>query len=718
MNRLMGINSEVAPTRARNEANGSGLPEGDAQNAQVRQRNRRARTWMAVFQLALLVAIVALIALLYTIVNDSMGLVAVENAVDADQLMAQVQGERMLAAPNTIASEDDEVIAAAVAANPNAIGFFGFSYYANHTDTLNVLSVEGVAPDAVTVESGAYPLARPLFLYTGAKAVANKPEVAGFLDYYLRHVGDVIGDVGYFPASAEAINGAQEALVDATGGELPNAVPDGRIAIAGSSTVHPLTLQIANDFRAEEGFRGNLSVDSTGTKAGYARLCDAQNVDIVGSSRAMQRQEFAACEDLRVRPVELRIGSDAVAVVVSKQNTFLQNVTQAELEQIFSGAQRWSDVNGDWPDAPIERVIPGADSGTLDFMASSIVSGTPADLSPAEMALLIQASVSKGVFRRLDSEKPFAERSQDDLYRLLEQRVIQPKVVGSWSMTGSILRRNEIEQELLSKFPEAELQWYRWLNRNFLTQPQSSVPEQAGVRTAILGSLWVVLITILISVPVGIGTAVYLQEYAGHSRLQQIIQTNIDNLAGVPSIIYGILGLAIFVRALEAITSGSAFGVADPTTANGRTVLSAGLTLALLVLPVVIINAQEAIRAVPSSLREAGYGLGATKWQVTWTHVLANALPGILTGTILAMSRALGETAPLIVIGASTFITQDPTGPYSKFTVLPMQIYQWTSRPQAEFKHIAAAASLVLLALLLLLNGTAIYLRNRFSKTL
>ena len=164
------------------------------------------------------------------------------------------------------------------------------------------------------------------------------------------------------------------------------------------------------------------------------------------------------------------------------------------------------------------------------------------------------------------------------------------------------------------------------------------------------------------------------------------------------------------------MTSGKAFGFADPTTANGRTIVSAGLTLGLLVLPIIIINAQEAIRAVPQSLREAGYGLGATKWQVVRTHVLANALPGILTGTILAMSRAVGETAPLIVIGASTFITVDPNGPFSKFTVMPMQIYQWTTRPQAEFQHIAAAASIVLLLLLFALNATAIFLRNRFSK--
>jgi phosphate transport system permease protein len=713
----MGINTEVAPNQSTNQPNGFGMPEGDEQDSQVSRRNRRARTWMAVFQLALVVAIVALIALLYSIVNDSFGLAAVENAIDPSQLMAGVQEQRMLAAPNTTTSEDDEVIAAAVAANPYAIGFLGYAYYGNHADTLTLLNVDGVAPNVTTVESGEYPLARPLFLYANGKSVANKPEVAAFLDYYLRHVNDVIGDVGYFAASDEALAGAHDLLLNAATEGIPDAIGNGQIAVAGSSTVHPLTLQIANDFREIEGFTGAIAVDSTGTKAGYARLCDAQDADIVGSSRAMTRQELAACEDLRVRPLELRIGSDAVAVVVSTENDFLTNVTSAELEQIFSGAERWSDVNSAWPDEAIVRVIPGADSGTLDFMAASIVSGTPESLTPAEMVPLIEANVSAGVFRRLESEMPFAERSQADIYQILEARVIQPRVVASWSMTASLLRRDEIEVEALSAHPDAEIVWYRWLSRDFLTQPQSSIPEQAGVRTAILGSLWVVLITILVAVPIGIGTAIYLEEYASHSRLHRVIQTNIDNLAGVPSIIYGILGLAIFVRALEGITSGSALGVSDPTTANGRTVLSAGLTLALLVLPVVIINAQEAIRAVPSSLREAGYGLGATKWQVVWTHVLANALPGIFTGTILAMSRALGETAPLIVIGASTFITQDPTGPYSKFTVLPMQIYQWTSRPQAEFKHIAAAASLVLLVLLLMLNGSAIYLRNRFSKT-
>jgi phosphate transport system permease protein len=195
-------------------------------------------------------------------------------------------------------------------------------------------------------------------------------------------------------------------------------------------------------------------------------------------------------------------------------------------------------------------------------------------------------------------------------------------------------------------------------------------------------------------------------------RLEGLIAVNIYNLSGVPSIIYGILGLAIFVRALEPITSGQVFGQIADTTANGRTIIAAALTMALLVLPVVIISAQEAIRAVPSSLRQASYGLGATRWQTIWKIVLPNALPGILTGTILAVSRAIGETAPLIVVGASTFIVTDPSGPFSKFTVLPIQIYNWTARPQDEFRAIAAAAIIVLLIMLLSLNATAIVLRN------
>ena len=341
------------------------------------------------------------------------------------------------------------------------------------------------------------------------------------------------------------------------------------------------------------------------------------------------------------------------------------------------------------------------------------------DLSQEQLVAIVQARVSRGVVRRLESERRLAERNREDLYALVMERVVQPSVVQSWSLTDSLFKRRAIKAEAAAKYPKAQLEFRSWLNPNFINRPQSSAPELAGVRTAILGSLWTIAITILVAFPLGVGAAIYLEEYATDSFINRIVQTNINNLAGVPSIIYGMLGLVIFVRVLEPLTSGAFVGgTADPTTANGRTILSAGLTLALLILPLLIVNAQEAIRAVPKSLRDAGYGLGATKWQTIWHHVLPNALPGILTGTILAVSRAMGETAPLVVVGASTFIVFDPNGPFSKFTTLPIQIYQWTARPQAEFRNLAAAAILVLLVLLLALNAAAIVLRNRFSRRL
>lgn len=342
------------------------------------------------------------------------------------------------------------------------------------------------------------------------------------------------------------------------------------------------------------------------------------------------------------------------------------------------------------------------------------VAGVPLEKLPQEELIrILQERVSANVLRRLEREKPLAARSQEELYALVMERVVQPTIVKTWSLVDSIFRRQAIMEETAREYPDAHLRFRSWLNARFLTSPQSSRPEIAGVRTAILGSLWTVLITILFAFPLGVGAAIYLEEYASDNWLNRIIQTNINNLAGVPSIIYGMLGLTIFVRAMEPITSGIWFGAAEPATANGRTVLSAGLTLGLLVLPMIIINAQEAIRAVPNSLRQASYGLGATKWQTIWHHVLPNALPGILTGTILSISRAIGETAPLVVVGASTFITMDPSGPFSKFTTLPIQIYQWTSRPQDEFRNLAAAASIVLLILLLSLNASAVLLRQR-----
>ncbi len=341
------------------------------------------------------------------------------------------------------------------------------------------------------------------------------------------------------------------------------------------------------------------------------------------------------------------------------------------------------------------------------------------DQSTDQWIQLLQEKLSSGALKKLEDEKPLSERSRKDLFSLIETRVLKYKVLETWSLYDSLFRKSEIVNEYLrvkKEYPGAQLQFRSWIRGDLIMRSQSSEASTAGIRTAVLGSLWTILFTILFAFPLGVGAAIYLEEYAKDNWLNRLIQTNINNLAGVPSIIYGILGLAIFVRALEPLTSGALFGFVDPTTANGRTILSAGLTLGLLVLPLVIINAQEAIRAVPQSLRKASYGLGATKWQTIWAHVLPNALPGILTGTILAISRAIGETAPLVVVGASTAITFDPTSPFSKFTTLPIQIYQWTSRPQSEWRHLAAATIIFLLVLLLCLNAAAIILRNRFEK--
>jgi phosphate transport system permease protein len=337
--------------------------------------------------------------------------------------------------------------------------------------------------------------------------------------------------------------------------------------------------------------------------------------------------------------------------------------------------------------------------------------------SKEQLVSLLQSKLSSGAFNKLDKERPLAERTRSEVYQLVLERIVRIEVVDNWNLWESLTKANEIKAAVAQKYPQASLKFISWLTTDFVSRPQTSEPVTAGIRTAILGSLWTILFTILVAFPIGVGAAIYLEEYASNNWLNRIIQTNINNLAGVPSIVYGMLGLAIFVRTLESFTSGAMFGfVNDTTTANGRTVLAAGLTLGLLVLPIIIINSQEAIRAVPRSLRNASYGVGATKWQTVWSHILPNALPGILTGTILAISRAIGETAPLVVVGASTAINFDPSSPFSKFTTLPIQIYQWTARPQDEFRALAAAAILVLLILLLTLNASAILLRNRFSR--
>ncbi len=349
-----------------------------------------------------------------------------------------------------------------------------------------------------------------------------------------------------------------------------------------------------------------------------------------------------------------------------------------------------------------------------DTVDPSTLSSLPLEQTTSEdLIAILKKNLTSNRYKTINRELPFTARSQEDLVDLVIAEVVKPAVLDSYHLDESILHRDEIRQNALEKHPNSRVEFKAWINPQFITRSMSSTPELAGVRTAIFGSLWIILITIITAFPIGVGAAIYLEEYAETNRINRIIQTNIDNLAGVPSIIYGILGLAIFVRGIGFFTSGGFLGGGET---SGRTILSAGLTMALLILPILIINAQEAIRAVPKSLREASYGLGATKWQTIWHHVLPSALPGILTGTILAISRAIGETAPLILVGASSFINKDPSGLFSRFTALPIQIYNWTTRPQEEFRNIAAAAILVLLVLLLSLNAFAILMRNRFTR--
>jgi phosphate transport system permease protein len=241
-----------------------------------------------------------------------------------------------------------------------------------------------------------------------------------------------------------------------------------------------------------------------------------------------------------------------------------------------------------------------------------------------------------------------------------------------------------------------------WLDLQFLSSFPSRFPERAGIQAALWGTIWLIGLTALFSIPVGVAAAVYLEEYARRSWVNTVIEINIANLAGTPSIVYGILGLAFFVRWLGL----------------GRSLLAGALTMSLLTLPVTIIASREALRAVPASIRQASFALGATRWQTAWHHVLPAALPGILTSVILGLSRAIGETAPLIMIGALTYVAFTPRGPRDAFTALPIQIFNWASRPQAEFYGLAAAGIVVLLVVLLSMNATAIWLRHRSQKDL
>jgi len=292
---------------------------------------------------------------------------------------------------------------------------------------------------------------------------------------------------------------------------------------------------------------------------------------------------------------------------------------------------------------------------------------------------------ARGVTRQMLSDQPRGDVIRNAVFASVLLLAVAIALVG----LGLLIADNLIDG------------WSR-LTPELLTQGPSSVPANAGLRSALIGTIWIIAFVILFIVPIGIGSAVFLEEYASReSRLARAVELNVQNLAAVPSIIYGLLGLAFVARAPLNL---------------GFVVLTASITLSLLVLPIVILVAREALRAVPPSIREGSLALGATQWQTIRRQVLPAAIPGIATGVILALSRAIGETAPLIVLGASTFITFDPNGPLSGYTALPLQIFDWAKQPSDEFRVLAAAGIIVMLAVLIAMNAFAIWLRNRYEQ--
>lgn len=302
--------------------------------------------------------------------------------------------------------------------------------------------------------------------------------------------------------------------------------------------------------------------------------------------------------------------------------------------------------------------------------------------------------------RTLSTEPPFTETAQGRLPMqanpALARRRLAGKLLSALCLLATIFGVVALVLLLVDVLRVGLI----WLDWGFLTSYPSRFPDQAGIKSALVGSVYMMGLTAVLAVPLGVATAVYLEEYAPRGWFLRFIQLNIANLAGVPSVIYGILGLALFVRAFNL----------------DRSLLAGALTMALLILPVIVIASQEALRAIPNGVRESAFALGATRFQVIWHHLIPISLPSILTGIILSLSRAIGETAPLIMIGALTFIAFLPESLSDPFTVLPIQIFNWTSRPQADFQSLAASTIIVLMLFLFLMNLSAILLRNHFDR--
>jgi phosphate transport system substrate-binding protein len=323
----------------------------------------------------------------------------------------------ILAAANLQLSEDDNVLVQGIEGSPYAIGFFGYAYYQENADLLHILSIEGVVPSGASVEDGSYALARPLFIYSDATIMQEKPQVAAYVNFFLTNVNEVIGEVGYFPASTAAINAAKQAWADAqnvaldagqtAGVTLPAVDPlavEGDVVSAGSSTVFPLAEAVAELFR-NEGYAGNITIDSIGSGAGLERFCVAGETDVANASRPINEEEIASCAGIGRTPIEFRVGTDALAITVSAENDFVTDVTLEELALIFSTAETWADVRPEWPAEPIQRFIPGTDSGTFDYFVEEVFDE---DEAPILAAANLQLSEDDNVLVQGIEGSPYA----------------------------------------------------------------------------------------------------------------------------------------------------------------------------------------------------------------------------------------------------------------------------------------------------------------------
>ncbi|TVQ23435.1 MAG: ABC transporter permease subunit [Spirochaetaceae bacterium] len=292
------------------------------------------------------------------------------------------------------------------------------------------------------------------------------------------------------------------------------------------------------------------------------------------------------------------------------------------------------------------------------------------------------------------------------------------QVLASWTLLESMVYRSVIERDAVERFPDGtRIEFRSWLNPAFITGGYSADPTRTGVRGALIGSLWLIVIATIAAVPAGVGAAIYLQEFSAPHRLHRAMRESVHLLAGVPSVVFGLIGLVIFARLLGPLTSGAIFGVRATRVPTGRTIVSAGLTVALMTLPRIVIAAEQAIGAVAPRLRLAAFSVGATRWQVVRDHVLPQAGPEICAGAIFALTRAVGDAAAVIIVGASTVVLTDPSTPFAAFTALPVIAYQWAMRPDPSYRGLASAALLVLLLVVVVLNVAAGVVRLRARRT-